>query len=131
MAATLAMVAAYTAPCAALLVVLGDRHLRVVKSEIVEAESENVEPPSMEERMGAHSSQNNRHYIDVDLWDYDACPLTQPSLHIQLNEACGEYRGAAHAAPASPPEAVVAQQLEPIASPFVMARSSPAYEQQP
>ena len=87
-----------------LLVVLGDRNWRVVKSENVDANSENVEPPSMEERMGAHSSQNNRHYIDVDgLWDHEECPLTKPSLHSKLNDARGEYREAAYAAPASPP----------------------------
>ena len=82
--------------------------------------------------MGAHSSQAHMHYIDVDTeWDHDDCPLTQPSLHSQLDEARAEYKEAAYAAPASPPGAVVAQQLEAIASPFVMARSSPAYEQQP
>ena len=92
MAATLQMVAAFVAAAAAaaaaLLIVLGSRKLHVVKSEIVEAQSENLDPPSMEERMGAHSSQAHRHYIDVDTeWDHDDCPLTQPSLHSQLDEA--------------------------------------------
>ena len=41
--------------------------------------------------------------IDVDLWDHDECPLTQPSLHIQLDEARVEYREAAYASPSITP----------------------------